>query len=94
MARRVELLPRAERELSGLPISVQDQILAKLETLREFPELGAPMLDAFQGYRSLLAARKTYRIIYRVVSDELVEIAYIRHCARQIGLRIIRPRDG
>lgn len=62
--------------------------------LREFPELGAPMLDAFQGYRSLLAARNQYRVVYRIVADDLVEVAYIRHCARQMGLRIVRARGG
>lgn len=50
------------------------------------------MLYAFRGYRSLPAARNEYRGVYRVVSDELVEVAYIRHCARQIGLRNVRER--
>lgn len=67
-------------------------MLAKLEMLREFPELGAPMFDAFRGYRALLAARKAYRIVYQVVTDDLVEVAYIRHTARQIGLRVVRER--
>jgi len=48
------------------------------------------MVDAYQGYRSLLAVRRGYRIVYRIVSDDLVEIAYIRHCARQIGVRALR----
>jgi len=60
--------------------------------LRELPEMGAPMIDAFEGYRSLLVARNRYRVVYRVVSDDLVEVAYVRHCARQIGLRIVRAR--
>lgn len=62
--------------------------------LREFPEMGAPMFDAFQGYRAMLAARNKYRIVYRIVADDLVEIAYIRYCARQTGLRIVRTRKG
>ncbi len=91
--RKIKLLPRAEKELSALPPQIQDQIIAKLELLYDFPELGPAMIDAFQGYRALLAARNTYRIIYRIVSDELVEIAYIRHCARQTRLRPARSRD-
>ena len=79
-------MPRAQRELSAFRLSVQDQILAKLEMIRELPEMEAPMVDAYQGYRSLVAVRRSYRI----VSDDLVEIAYIRHCARQIGLRALR----
>jgi plasmid stabilization system protein ParE len=69
---------------------VQDQIIAKIELLKEFPEMGPAMFDAFQGCRALLAARQRYRIIYRVISDDLIEVAYIRHCAHQSGLRIVR----
>jgi len=72
--RKVKLLPRAQRELEALPSATQDQIVAKLDLLRDFPELGVAMFDAFRGYRALLAARNTYRIIYRIVSDDLLEI--------------------
>ncbi len=92
MPRKVRLLPRAQKELEALPLAIQDQIIAKLEHLREFPEMGAAMFDAFQGYRALLAAKNNYRIVYRVVSDDLVEVAYIRHCARHKRLRIIRGK--
>ena len=93
MPRKVKLLPRAQKDLEALPLVVQDQIVAKVELLRDFPEMGPAMLDAFQGYRALLAARNTYRIIYRIVSDELVEVAYIRHCARQTRLRLVRGKE-
>ncbi len=93
MPRRVKLLPRAQKELESLPRAVQDQIIAKLELLRDFPELGASMFDAFQGYRALLAARNSYRIVYRIMADDLVEVAYIRHCARQTRLRLIRGKE-
>jgi mRNA-degrading endonuclease RelE of RelBE toxin-antitoxin system len=45
----VRLLPRAERELRDLSQSLQDQILAKLDLLTEFPELGAPMLAEWRS---------------------------------------------
>ena len=93
MPRKVKLLPRAQRELEALPPSIHDQIVAKLELLRDFPELGAAMFDAFQGYRALLAAKNTYRIVYRIISDDLLEVAYIRHCARQMRLRLIRGKE-
>lgn len=90
MASEVRLLPRAERELLALSETLQEQILAKLDLLGEFPETGAPMLDAFEGYRALLAARRRYRVVYRIVSKDLIEVAYIRHCSRQVGLRAVR----
>jgi len=91
--RKVKLLPRAQRELDALPPTIQDQIIAKLDLLRDFPEIGPAMFDAFQGYRALLAAKNTYRIVYRIISDDLVEVAYIRHCARQTRLRLIRGKE-
>jgi len=90
---KVKLLPRAQKELDALPLAIQDQIIAKLDLLRDFPEIGPAMFDAFQGYRALLAARNTYRIVYRIVSDDLIEVAYIRHCARQTRLRLIRGKE-
>ena len=92
-ARKINLLPQAEKGLSTLSAQMQDQIIAKLELLYDFPELGPAMIDAFQGYRALLAARNTYRIIYRIVSNDLIEIAYIRHSTRQTRLRPVRRRD-
>lgn len=93
MPRKVKLLPRAQNDLDALPLAIQDQIVAKLELLRDFPEIGAAMFDAFQGYRALLAAKNSYRIVYRIISDDLVEVAYIRHCARQMRLRLIRGKE-
>ena len=93
MAREVKLLPRAQKDLDHLPPPIQDQIIAKLEHLRDFLELGPAMFDAFQGYRALLAAKNTYRVIYRIASHDLIEVAYIRHCARQTHLRLIRGRE-
>jgi mRNA-degrading endonuclease RelE of RelBE toxin-antitoxin system len=88
VARRIELLPRAEKELAALPVAVQDQIIAKLETVRDFPELGVAMFDAFEGYRALLAVRRSYRIVYRIVSADLLGVAYIR-CRKQMSLRVV-----
>ena len=93
MPRKVKLLPRAEKELAALPGVIQEQIISKLELLREFPEMLPAMFDAFQGYRTLLAARNSYRIIYRIVSEDEIEVAYIRHCVRQTRLRVISGKD-
>ena len=84
MPGKVKLLPRAEKELQALPSAIQDQIISKLELLRDFPELGLAMFDAFQGYRALLAARNTYRVIYRIVSHDLIEVVYTRVTAKTL----------
>jgi mRNA-degrading endonuclease RelE of RelBE toxin-antitoxin system len=84
VAGKVKLLPRAEKELQALPSAVQDQIISKLELLRDFPELGPTMFDAFQGYSAFLAARNTYRVVYRIVSDNLIEVVYTRVTAKTL----------
>jgi len=80
--RRIELLPRAIRDLEAIPPVQQERVLSKVEMLREFPEMGPPMFDAFDGYRSLLAA-KHYRVVYRIRSNGTVEIAWIRDTRRR-----------
>ena len=104
MGRRIKLLPRAEKELEALSPAIQDQIINKLELLREFPEMGPAMFDAFQGYRSLLEAvekplrqaqgerRGTEECRRFPVREDLIEVAYIRHRAKQIRLRVVREK--
>ena len=88
----VTFLPRAERDLLELPAPQQQEILSQDELLQALPYLGGSMEGAYQGYRYLLVGRKNrFRLIYKVVHDDLVEVAYIRHCRRQLGLR---PMDS
>ena len=89
LARKIELLPRAAADLEAMPERVLEMVLAKLDLLRETPEMGAAMVGAFAGWRSLLAARNTYRIVYRL-RKELIEIAWVRHCARRPPKRPLR----
>jgi plasmid stabilization system protein ParE len=47
-----------------------------------------PRMDlAYQGYRQVLCGN--YRIIYELISVKRIEVAYIRHLSRQIGLRAV-----
>lgn len=85
----IKFLPRAEKQLLELHKQLQDEILHKVEMLISFPYMGPAMEKAYFGCRYLLAGRGIYRIIYKVVSRSLVEIAYIRHCRRQLGLRVV-----
>lgn len=56
------------------------RIIRALRLLETFPEMGAPMVGPFMGYRSTIVAM--FRIVYRVLPRGIVEIAYIRHCRR------------
>lgn len=85
----VKFLPRAEKGFLSLPPPLQDEILEKVKMLSRFSALGPRMERAYAGYRFLLVGKNWYRIIYKIVSPQLIHIAYIRHCKRQMGLRLI-----
>jgi plasmid stabilization system protein ParE len=85
----VEFLPRAEKDLLALPPDLQDEILSKIEVLQEFPQIGPRMERVFSQYRYILAGKNRYRIIYKIIPSGKVQIAYIRHCRRQLGLRVV-----
>ena len=92
--KQVRLRPRAQHDLDEIRRlfpKTAEQIVKKITLLYEFPEIGSKMDQAFEGYRQLLSGK--YRIIYQIVSDTEIEIAYIRHCARQLGLRIVSKDD-
>lgn len=90
MPHPVRFLKSADAEFLALPLPIQNDIVEKVRMLAEFPYSG-PMMDrAYEGFRSLLAWKRQYRIIYRVLDDETVEIAYIRHCQRQMTLRAVQ----
>ncbi len=90
--RAIILLPQAQRDLDNIrkasPQAAED-ILSKIGLLEAYPELGPRMDQAFDGYRQLVQGK--YRIIYEVISPLRLEIAYLRHSSRQLGLRIVSP---
>lgn len=85
----IRFLPRAEKDLLALPEDLQTEILNKAELLARFPQMGPPMEKAYSGYRCLLAGKGRYRIVYKPASSTLLEVAYIRHCSRQMTLRAV-----
>jgi plasmid stabilization system protein ParE len=77
---KVTLLPQAQQDLDAIYDPVLGRIIRALRLLERFPEMGAPMVGPFTGYRSTIVAM--FRIVYRVLPRGVVEIAYIRHCRR------------
>jgi len=77
---KVTLLPQAKQDLDAIYDPVLGRIIRALRLLERFPEMGAPMVGPFTGYRSTIVAM--FRIVYRVLPRGVVEIAYIRHCSR------------
>ncbi len=79
--------PQAAADPATLPGPVRERLLARIGLLSEFPHLGPAMDGPYAGLRQLTVDR--HRVIYEVTDADL-RIAYIRHGARQLGLRHIR----
>jgi len=83
MAYKVEFLPEAEKDYGGLDTSVRKDIAKKIDALAENPHLGKPLGNRFgidlTGLYKLYAARKKYRILYRIQGGcvEVIEIVGI-----------------
>ncbi|MFZ2631419.1 MAG: type II toxin-antitoxin system RelE/ParE family toxin [Desulfosalsimonadaceae bacterium] len=80
MAFKVELHPEAVRDFDALDGSIQKEVAKKIEALSENPFLGKPLGNKLgmdlTGFFKLYAARKKYRIVYRLLKGrlEVVEI--------------------
>lgn len=77
---KVVLLPQAREDLDFIYDPLFSKITRRLQLLKDYPEMGVPMLGPFTGYRSLVVG--LFRIVYRV-RESSIEIAYIRHCRRR-----------
>lgn len=78
---KIFLLPQAQEDLAAVSEPLHSKIVGRLRALRDFPELGAPMAGPFVGYRSTVV--ELFRIVYRILPRERIEIAYIRDCRRR-----------
>ena len=81
MTLQLVFLEQAVEELERLHNPLYTRILQKTELLLRFPYLGVEMFDAFSGYRSLVA--EPYRIIYQIVDEKRIEIAFLFHAKRE-----------
>ena len=78
---KVVLLPQAQEDLDAVFDPLLSEIARRLESLKEFPELGAPMGGPFAGFRSVVVG--PFRIVYRVLPRGVIEVAYVRDCRRK-----------
>ncbi len=61
------------------------RVVRRLEVLKEFPELGAPMPKPGSDMRSTVV--ENFRVVYQLCADGVIEIAYIRDCRRRFPPR-------
>jgi len=75
MKHRIVLTDQAQDDLGSIrnPV-IREQIVKRINTLSTNPDAGKPLRGNLAGYRSLHAARKRYRIIYRIVKNKVLVI--------------------
>lgn len=80
MLHKIELHPDVKDDLDRLDGSIRKEVAKKIDALAENPFLGKPLGNKFgidlTGFYKLYAAKKKYRIVYRLIEDclEVIEI--------------------
>lgn len=77
---RVVLLPQAQHGLDAVTDPLLSRISRRIDALRDFPEMGAPMVGPYRGYRSLVV--DFFRVVYKVRPGS-IEIQFVRDCRRR-----------
>ncbi|OIO06921.1 MAG: hypothetical protein AUJ52_11330 [Elusimicrobia bacterium CG1_02_63_36] len=78
---KIRLLPQAQEDLDAIDDPLLGRVLHRIEILREFPELGAPMQGPFVGWRSTVV--ELFRVLYRIEPNGTLLVAYVRDCRRR-----------
>jgi mRNA interferase RelE/StbE len=72
---KIKLTKIAAENLQKIDKKTLKQILNKVESLKTEPDLiGKPLKGPLKEYRSVRAAGQRYRIIYKVINEEVVVI--------------------
>jgi mRNA interferase RelE/StbE len=80
MAYKIEFLPDAEKDFDSLDKSLRKEAGKKIDILSKNPFLGKPLGNKFginlTGFYKLYFAKKSYRIVYRLIGEhiEVIEI--------------------
>lgn len=78
---KVVLLPQAQEDLDRISEPLFNQVLRRIEVLKKYPELGSDMAGPFLGYRSTVV--ELFRVVYRVLPQGIIEVAFVRDCRRR-----------
>ena len=98
MAYKIEFTPEAEEDFDNLDKSIKKEAAKKINALAENPFLGKPLGNKFginlTGFYKLYAAKKKYRIVYRLVGGhiEVIEIVGIGKRDKEEIYRLVAKR--
>ncbi len=72
---KIKITAMTAQMLRDIEATARNQIVAKIEQLKEEPELlGKPLVGPLKEYRSVRAAGQRYRILYHVHNETIVVI--------------------
>ena len=72
---KIKLTKISADQIKAIEKTARNQIINKIESLRENPELfGKQLRGPLKEYRSVRAAGQRYRIIYKIFKEEVVII--------------------
>ncbi|MBI4743938.1 MAG: type II toxin-antitoxin system RelE/ParE family toxin [Actinobacteria bacterium] len=73
----LQFTKRAHKDIKKLSPNAQKQIGSAIQKLTIDPLLGDRLYGQWEGYRKLRSG--DYRIVYKIVSQELIVVHYVRH---------------
>ncbi|HXT02103.1 MAG TPA: type II toxin-antitoxin system RelE/ParE family toxin [Elusimicrobiota bacterium] len=82
---KLRFLPLAEEDVLAISEPLFSRVSRRLRILTQFPEMGAVMPKPFSDMRSTVV--DNFRIVYRLLPDGVIEVAYVRDCRRRLPPR-------
>ena len=98
MAFKIEFLPDAKKDFERLSGPLKKQAANKVNAITENPYLGKPLGNIFgtdlTGFYKLYFAKKKYRIVYRIMGEniEVIEIIGIGKRDKEEIYKIVAKR--
>jgi mRNA interferase RelE/StbE len=98
MPYKVEFIPEAAEDFHALDGAVKKEVGRKIDALSENPFLGKHLGNRFgadlAGFYKLYVAKKAYRIVYRIVGEqiEVIEIVGIGRRDKEEIYRLVAKR--
>ena len=81
MSYRIELISEAQKDYKKLDGSIKKLVNKKIDELEEKPFIGEQLGNKnnidLTGFYKIYVAKKSYRIVYRLISPEEIEIIEI-----------------
>jgi mRNA interferase RelE/StbE len=93
MSFAIQFIPEAAKDYTSLDGSIKKQVNEKIDKLKENPFLGETLGNKndidLAGYYKIYIAKKTYRIVYRIIKDE-IEIVEIWGIGKRDKMKIYK----